>query len=406
MRILYISSYYKPAYIYGGPAKSIAAMCEALARQGAQVTVLTTNANGDELLNVPLEGPVDVDGVTVHYQPVTDFLPRTFFHSPALARACDGLVREHDVVVLETFFTYPTHPAVKACRKWNKPYIIPPRGQLLPWALGQKAFKKRVYLALYGRRQLDRAAGLQCTDPSEAQSIASLRLRAPGFIVPNGVDSRTFAKLPVRGLFRRKFGIPKNANLLLFVGRLHPKKRPDIVLDALSAVQSLPTETHLAMAGPDEMKLAPKLQSQAGQLGCADKFHTAGLLKEDELLSALVDSDLLLMPSEPESENFGMSALEAMAAGLPILVSDGVPVGYWAEKAGAGRMVPCMRDDFKRAAREMLSDPKLLKEMGNKGQALARQQFDIEIIARQMLAQYQAILSQGKPLPDLQLAEV
>ena len=86
------------------------------------------------------------------------------------------------------------------------------------------------------------------------------------------------------------------------------------------------------------MQLIPKLRAQAQQLGCADRLHITGLLKGDEVLSALADADLLLMPSEPELENFGMSAVEAMAAGLPILVSEGFPIGEWAELVGQAEL--------------------------------------------------------------------
>ena len=126
------------------------------------------------------------------------------------------------------------------------------------------------------------------------------------------------------------------------------KKRPDIAIEALAAANSSVGETHLVLAGPDEMQLIPKLLVQAQRLGCADRLHITGLLKGDEVLVALADADLLLMPSEPESENFGMSAVEAMAAGLPILVSEGVPIGRWAKSAGAGRIASCTVDFFRR----------------------------------------------------------
>jgi glycosyltransferase involved in cell wall biosynthesis len=97
-----------------------------------------------------------------------------------------------------------------------------------------------------------------------------------------------------------------------------------------------------------------------------------------------------------------MSAIEAMAAGLPILVSDGVPVGYGAESSGAGRMVPCTVDAFSQMTCELLADFDRLREMGRRGRILVRDRFDIAVVARQMLEQYQAILSQGKPLVNVQ----
>jgi glycosyltransferase involved in cell wall biosynthesis len=338
MKILCIVPYYKPAYVYGGPVRSNSQLCEAFASLGARVTVLTTNANGTELLDVPLGSAINLDGVEIYHYPVLPIFPHSFFYSPSLARACDQKVNQYDVVFLDTIFSHVMGPAVAACKRAGIPYVVTLRSALLPWGLRHKQLKKKLYLALMGDAYLNQAAALHCTDPVEADAVKKLGLRAPSFIVPNGLDTHHFACLPARGVMRQRLNLPERASLLLFLGRLHVKKRPDIAVEALAAAQSLPGETHLIMAGPDEMQLASKLQAQARSLGCADRLHITGLLLGDEILSALADADLLLMPSEPESENFGMSAVEAMAAGLPVLVSEGVPIGQWAESAGAGRV--------------------------------------------------------------------
>jgi glycosyltransferase involved in cell wall biosynthesis len=241
---------------------------------------------------------------------------------------------------------------------------------------------------------------LQCTDPAEAAAASALGLRAPALVVPNGVDAARFARLPDRGALRRRLDIPPGARVLLFLGRLHRIKRPDIAVEALAAARSVPGEpVHLVLAGPDEDQLASELVAQAQRLGCAGRVHWAGLLQGDDVLHALADADLMLMPSEIQ-ESFGMAAAEAMAAGLPVLVSDGVPVGRWAEEAGAGRRVACTAEAFARATCELLSAPGQLKPMGERGQALVRRQFDIPAVARRMLAHYQAIVKTGRPLPE------
>jgi glycosyltransferase involved in cell wall biosynthesis len=405
MRILCISNYYKPAYVYGGPVRCVSELCEALAKQDCTVTVLTTNVNGNELLDVPLDRPVSVDGVEVFYYPIIRVPPHSFFYSPALAKACHQKIKMFDIVILQTMFTHTMGPAVTACNRAGVPYIVQTHGQLLPWSLKQKRLKKMIYQTLIGRFYLEQASALHCTDPVEAAWVEHLGIKTPKIIVPNGIKAEYFAQLPPRGRLRQKYQISEHANLLLFLGRLHPKKRPDIAIEALAITRSLPRETHLMLAGPDEMQMAIALRTLAQRLGCENQLHFTGLLQTDDVLSALADSDLFLMPSEPESENFGMSALEAMAAGLPVLVSDGVPVGRWAEASGAGRMIPCSKDAFRDAIRKMLNDPEHLKDMGRKGQALVQQKFDISIVTQQMLAQYRAILSQGKPLSDQQMAE-
>lgn len=398
MKILYVCSYYKPAYVYGGPTRSVSTLCEGLARLGASVTVLTTNANGGEPLNVPLEQAVDVDGVTVWYYPTARGLPHMFFYSPSLARACKGMIQENDIIVLETLFTHPTDIAMKACRKWNKPYIIPLRGSLLPWALSQKAIKKRIYMALFGSRQLNHAAGVQCSDLPEFDAVKALNIKAPLFVIPNGIETSQWEPLPPRGALRRQLGIPDAAPVLLMLGRLHRVKNPDLAVEMLGLLER--KDVHLVFAGPDEEGHRSHLQARASALGCAGRLHFTGLLKGDSLLQAMADADLFLMPSR--SESFGLAAVEAMACGLPVLLSEHVPVGRWAEEAGAGRQVACTPEAFAKTCDEMLSNQTVLNEMAERARSLAFQRFDIDKVVKRLFTQYQAILSNGKPLSDMQ----
>ncbi len=388
MRILYIINYYKPAYIYGGPVRSTSLLCEALAKLGAKVTVLTTNVNGTSQLDVPLGQSVAVDGVEVFYYPIVPIPPRSFFYSPALAQACHQKVADFDIAVLDTFFTHAMGPAAAACKQAQVPYIVPTRGQLLPWALQHRHLKKQLYLTLLGRGYLNGAAAIHCTIPAEAEAVVNLGLKTPTIVIPNGLEVSRWEKLPLRGSLRQRLGIPTEAIMLLCLGRLHQVKQPHVALESLAALGQ--ANVHLVYAGPDEEGLEGHLRAQAQLSNCAFQVHFTGLLAGAEVLQALADADLLLMPSMMES--FGMSALEAMAAGLPVLTSQDVPVGRWADAIGAGRAVEGTAEAFTKALRELLAQPNQLKIMGQRGQTLVRQKFDIMAVAQQMLTQYQAIL--------------
>jgi glycosyltransferase involved in cell wall biosynthesis len=146
--------------------------------------------------------------------------------------------------------------------------------------------------------------------------------------------------------------------------------------------------------------LINQLQAQAERLGCHNKLHFTGLLDREAVASALAEADLLLMPSEI-TENFGLAAVEAMASGVPVLVSEGIPAGRWAEKARAGRAVACDSDTFQQAALGILSSLESMKLMGQRGKDLVRDQFDVRAIARQTLAQYESIIMTGQPLPEV-----
>ena len=395
MRVLLVAPYYKPAFVYGGPVHSNATLCEGLARLGVQTAVFTTGANAGQELGVPLGQPLDVGDVETWYFPLS--WGGFAFYSRGLAAACARRVREFDLVLIAALFTHPAHPAARACWRTGTPYVVIPRGGLLPASLAPKGWKKRPYLALVGRRLLNGAAGVQCTDVSEANAIAPLGLRAPVFTVPNALDAAAWAQLPPRGALRQRLGVPPAAPVLLFLGRLHHKKRPDIAVEALAAACSSGLDAHLVLAGPDEQGLGPRLQAQAQHHGCGDRLHLTGLLTADGVRGALGDSDLLLMPSAPASENFGMSAAEAMAAGCPVLASLGVPAGDIAALGGAGRSAECTAAAFGRATVQLLSDRAHLAAMGLRAQEVARARFDLLAVARKALDHYESLVRKGAP---------
>lgn len=400
MKLLAIISYYKPAYVYGGPVHSTANLYEGLARQGVDITVITTNANGNEKLKIPLFKPINDNGVQIIYCP-TKYVPGYPFYSPQQIRLAKQLIPQVDIVNLQTFWGCATAPLSRYCSRHSVPYFVSLRGQLMNYALHQvswyKQLKKKLFLHLVGYSYLNRAAALHATSPAEVHDLRFHPIQSPVFILPNSLDVHALQTLPARGRVRKQYGISEDALVMAMIGRLHPVKNPHIAVAALAAAQQLPNDVHLIFVGPDEYRSKSALIKQAEQNGCADKLHFTGLVQKKTLLSVLSDIDLLVMPSA--SENFGMSAAEGLAAGVPVLVSENVPVGYWAEKYGAGRVVAASPDAFIQATLEMLAMPKSLREeMGKHGRKLAREYFDDESIARQMLAQCQSIVDTGRPL--------
>lgn len=395
MRLLYISAYYEPANVYGGPVRSTSELCEGLVGQGSLVTVFTTNANGKGRLAVPTSQEVDLNGVKVWYFPLS--LGGFNFYAPEMSKAIHRDISQYDLVMINSMWGYPFHPAYSACQKTDKPYVVTLHGQLQPWAYRQGYLKKKAYFEIFLQRYLNKAAALHCTDPTEVESARRLGLKTPAIILPNSIDSGKFRALPPRGGMRARFGIPGDAHVLMFSGRLARIKRADIAVDALAHALSAGIQANLVIAGPDEENLVEELSKQAQRLGCEKHVFFTGLLHEEELLSAYADADLFIMPSEIQ-ENFGMAALEAMAAGLPILVSEGIPVGRYAQQAGAGRVLPCKSEAFSTSVVELLRTPQELRQMGESGRDLARQKFDTTVVARDMLHQFTSIVESGLPV--------
>lgn len=397
MKLLAITPYYKPAYVYGGPVRSTAALYEGLVKLGVDVTVITTNANGNEKLNIPYLKPLTIEGVKVIYCP-TKFALGSPFYSATQIMEAKQFIQNSDIVNLQTFWGYATYPLSQHCIKNNIPYFVSLRGQLMDYAMQNanaiKRLKKYIFLHFIGYQYLNKAAALHATSPMEIAHLHSYPIKTPLFLVPNGIDLNTFESLPMRGQIRAQYGISENALVMVLIGRLHPVKNPHIAVAALIMAQTLEADVHLIVAGPDEYGLKPALIRQACQAGYAEKLHFSGLAQNDELLHIMADSDLFIMPSE--SENFGMSAAESMAAGLPVLVSDRVPIGKWAKEAAAGEIAACNAEDFSKTAVTILSNLAQLKEMGQNGKVAAAHLFHPDTVAKAMLEHLERIICTHK----------
>ena len=381
MRLLYISNYYKPAYSYGGPTTASARLCEALVQLGVQVTVLTTNANGAHKIAAPVGVATDVAGVTVYYYPLK-LGGLGFFYSPELAKAVNQHLQCADFVILQGGWGYIVQQAGEAILKAGKPYSIPLHGQLLGWAYAQKHFKKKLFFQFILRKYLQHAAFIQCTSDLEADGVVSLGVSTPKVVLPYGVKIPDYEPLPPRGYFREKYQIPGDAAILLYLGRLHPNKGPDIAISAMDGFQNSPV--HLILAGSDEAGMLPGLIGYADELGLANQIHYAGLLDESEIRCAFSDAEILIVPSRV-NENFGMTAIESMAAGVPVVVSSGISYGGVIEEYGAGRQVETTAAAFRNTVREMLADKESLLKMSRNGKSLVRDHFDINKIAKELL---------------------
>lgn len=389
MRVLWVLPFYEEAIVYGGPARSLPLLCRALVGEGVAVSVLTTNANGRDVVDVPVRRPFLSQGVEVTYYP--RLTRGRFALSPGLARACARRCAGFDLVHTAGLYTFPSLVALKLAADRGIPAVLSPKGELMGWALAHKALKKRAFMRLVGAGLLRRAAALHCSDDLERQAVAALGLPGPAYVVPNALDTGRFVSLPPRGALRHDLGIPGDALVVLCLGRLHAVKRPDLALEAFSRVAGPFPAAHLLFAGPDEAGLGPSLRAAAAQAGCAGRVHLAGLLDDAGVLQALADADLLLMASE--SENFGMAAAEAMAAGLPLLISERVGLARYVARAGAGRVTPLDAEAMAGHLAGLLSDPDALPAMGRRGQATAVALFGLEAVGRQLVQVYRQVLA-------------
>jgi glycosyltransferase involved in cell wall biosynthesis len=393
LKVLWVLPYYEGAIVCGGPARSLPLLCRALAGQGAAVSVLSTNANGRGVLDVPLGRPFLSDGVEVTYYPRLMRTPFAF--SPGLARDFARRCAGFDLVHTAGLYTFPSLAALRLAAGRGLPAVLSPKGELMAWSLGHKAAKKTAYLRLVGAGHLRRAAALLCSDEPERRAAAALGPPIPAYVVPNALDTASLQHLPPRGALRRSLRIPGDALLILCLGRLHPVKRPDLALQAFARLAAPFPAAHLLFAGPDEACLTPSLLAAAAQAGCAPRLHFAGLLDTAGVRQALADADLMLVASE--SESFGMAAAEAMAAGLPLVISERLGLARHVARCGAGRVTPLDATAMAAHLSSLLTDPQSLPVLGRQGQPVALELFGLEAVGRQLLAVYRRVLAAWRP---------
>ena len=188
LRLLHVVPTYLPALRYGGPIRSVHALCRALAAQGHEADVFTTNVDGPADSDVPLGRPVDLEGVKVTYFPSP--ILRRLYWSPAMRRALLARIADYDLVHVHAIYLWPTWTAARAARAHGVPYVVSPRGMLVPELIRRKSrWVKEAWIGLIERPNLEHAAAIHTTSAIEAHHLASFgwSLRQVATI-PHGVD--------------------------------------------------------------------------------------------------------------------------------------------------------------------------------------------------------------------------
>ena len=375
MRLLHVVPTYLPATRYGGPIYSVHALCAALARGGHDVHVFTTNVDGPGVSPVALGVPIDLDGVHVTYFPTA--LGRRIYRSPAMCRALHKTVAGFDLVHLHSVFLWPTMVAAQAARAARVPYVLAPRGMLVKDLIsGKSRLAKLVWMALFERANVENAAAVHVTAEIEATEIERLGLNCRRIaLVPNGVDPPLLSD-------RR---IPDNKPFVLFLGRISWKKGLDCLIAAMAYVPG----GELVIAGNDEEGLQPKLEHIAREAGVAERVRFIGPIRGEAKWQLIHSAALFALPSY--SENFGIAVLEAMACGVPVVVTPQVGLAKTVREIGAGLVVEGDARQLGQAIGQLLADPDQREALGTAGRISAETRFSWNAIARQMAEVYREL---------------
>jgi glycosyltransferase involved in cell wall biosynthesis len=366
---------------------------QGLAAQGAEVTILTTDANGDvdqDPLDVPLNCAIAQDGYQIRYFRSAPF--RRYKFSLGLLTWLALYAHEFDIAHIHALFSPVSSIAAAIARSQNLPYVLRPLGTLDPADLQKKRQLKRLYAALLERHNLAGAAALHFTSDQEAKVSERFGVVTRDWVMPLGVTAGDAVSAEAIAATRQEYRVSSDRPLVLFMSRIDPKKGLDLLLPALEQLYAEGRTFHLVIAGanPQDASYENQIRAQVQASPLANCTTFTGFVSGEAKSALLQAADLFVLPSY--YENFGVAVAEAMAAGVPVVISDQVHIWSGIQRSHSGWVVPCAIPALTEAIRLALHHPGDRRQRGANAQAYARQHFSWEAIAQQMLGAYEQVV--------------
>jgi glycosyltransferase involved in cell wall biosynthesis len=385
MRVLHVIPGIAPRY--GGPSAAIMPMCAALSLvPGLHVEIATTDADGAGRALTREEVPPCPAQVHLFRR---DFSER-WKVSRGLGAWLWRHAREYDLLHVHALWSFSTAAACAAARRHGVPVVIRPCGMLSDYTWSRSPWKKRLYWLAVERRNLAGARWVHVTSPAEADEVAALRLpSAVGTaVIPQGVDDAAWHVEPWPEYLRQRCGDRAGDRpIVLFLSRLHPKKGiTDYLLPAFARLKG---DAFLAIAGgPDEHEPLYEAQVRAAveRLGLSERVALLGPVPPEERWRLLDGAAVFTLPSH--SENFGIAVAEAMARGVPVVVSEGVQASEHVVRAGAGRVVPLEVDVLAGTLEDLIENPGDRAAMGRCGREYGRSRLSWDRVAKDISGLY------------------
>lgn len=360
MKILHVTSGIDPAS--GGPTRSVKGICRALSQAGVDVTLLVLHGrhpfeNSTGVKVAYAEGEVEVGGLGLQ-----------------------RMISDFDLVHVQGLWDPKLHKVIKTCRRAKIPYVISPRGMLDPWALSVKKWKKWLAMLVYQRRDLKFASAFHVTAALEQKSVRAQGLRQPCIIAPNGVDfPMELPKVKARGEGEQRTAI--------FLSRLHPGKGLLLLAEAWARVK--PQGWTMRIVGPDSYGHKAEVLAKLSELGICDQWQFVDMVDDVRKWREYAAADLLVHPSV--SENFGITIAEGLAAGLPVICTDGTPWAEIAERKCGWYIKANSVDDLAIALREATNSTELAV-MGSRGRKLVEDHYTWSAVCDKIVRGYEKVL--------------
>jgi len=378
LKILQIISVFNPKF--GGEVNVCYNLSKQLSKNGHSVTILTTNYEFDTNFAQTLQE----FGVEIIPCPTVINLG-FFIYTPLIKSWLRDNVKNFEVIHMHTFRSYQNNCVSYYALKNNILYLVQAHGSVLPFF--EKQNLKKFYDIVWGNQILNGATKVIALTKFEKEQYCIMGVQENKIeIIPNGIDLSQFSNLPAKGIFRSKYGIPKNEKIILFLGRIHKIKGIDLLVDAYSNLLKEIPDATLVIVGPDDNYLS--IIDDQIQRKKLDKnpLFTGPLYNQDKL-EAYVDADVFVLPSRYEM--FGTTILEAWACETPVVVTTGCLLADIIRKAGY--VTEFNSTELKNAIVILLSDELLRKKLGYTGKTIVKSDFDNRNVTQKIESLYQKI---------------
>jgi glycosyltransferase involved in cell wall biosynthesis len=384
MRVLHVIP--SLSAVHGGPTRALGLMEQVLAARGVQVDTATSDDDGLRRRNgKPCGVPLAENGVTRRYfRKWLDF----YKVAPGLAWWLVRQVRGYDVVHIHALFSFSSVVAAWAARWAGVPYVLRPLGTLSHYGVTRRRpWLKRLSLALLEGPALRHAAAVHFTSEDEQREAAQCGLPLRGVVIPLGIEAAAPGDPAV---VRRQFPQLADAPYLLFLSRLDPKKNVEGLLRAFGLCAAQWPDLKLLVAGTGEAGYVVGLRALADQLGLSGRVVWAGHVEGAIKAGALAGAEAFVLPSF--SENFGIAAAEALMAGKPCILGQGVAIAQEVASAGAGLAVAPEPVSIAAAVAQVMGDAPGRAIMAQRAAALARARYSAEAMGANLVRLYSGIL--------------
>ncbi|MFM6057177.1 MAG: glycosyltransferase, partial [Microcystis aeruginosa] len=289
--------------VYGGPSQMVLGLSAALAQLGQDVTIITTDSNGDTgqaPLEVPLGVPVSQNGYQIYYFPCSPF--RRYKSSLDLFTWLANRAKDYDIAHIHALFSPVSSISASIARYHQLPYILRPLGTLDPADLQKKRQLKQIFANFLEKPNLAAAAAVHFTSEQECQTAERFNIKTKDIVIPLGVDFFNPQALPVTG-----FDLPENKPIILYMSRLDPKKGLDLLLPSLESLLEKGLDFHFVLAGgnPQDRDYENRIKNQIERSILGKNTTITGFVTGEVKNSLLARADLFVLPSY--YENFGIA---------------------------------------------------------------------------------------------------